>query len=299
MSLGQIIVVLSTAPIDRGLSNVLGNVATNLGLSLKPFDNQGCVLVGDTHAQRWQVSRELAPTEREAFRKLAVSLCLDLAFLDAGFKPARLRILAMDMDSTLINIECIDEIADFAGKKAEVAAITEATMRGEIKDFSESLRRRVALLKGVSESVLEAVYKERLLPNPGASELLSAANAAGLHTLLVSGGFTFFTERMQLELGFTEAHANTLEIQDGKLTGLVLGDIVDASGKAMHVKNACTALGCKKSAAITIGDGANDLLMMKGSGLSIAYRAKPIVKEKADAAFDRVGLDATLALIAQ
>jgi phosphoserine phosphatase len=256
-------------------------------------------MVASTHAQRWQVSRELAPTEREAFRKLASSLSLDLAFLAPSFKPARLRILAMDMDSTLINIECIDEIADFAGKKAEVAAITEATMRGEIKDFSESLRRRVALLKGVSESVLLSVYKERLLPNPGAIELLSAANAAGLHTLLVSGGFTFFTQRMQSDLGFTETHANTLEIHDGKLTGLVLGDIVDAAGKASHVKNACKALGCKKNAAITIGDGANDLLMMDGSGLSIAYRAKPVVKEKADAAFDRVGLDATLALIAQ
>jgi phosphoserine phosphatase len=299
MSLGQIIVVLSTAPIDRGLSNTLGNLATNLGLSLKPYDQLGCTMVASTHAQRWQVSRELAPTEREAFRKLASSLSLDLAFLAPSFKPARLRILAMDMDSTLINIECIDEIADFAGKKAEVAAITEATMRGEIKDFSESLRRRVALLKGISETVLLSVYKERLLPNPGASELLSAANAAGLHTLLVSGGFTFFTQRMQSDLGFTETHANTLEIHDGKLTGLVLGDIVDAAGKASHVKNACKALGCKKNAAITIGDGANDLLMMDGSGLSIAYRAKPVVKEKADAAFDRVGLDATLALIAQ
>lgn len=298
MSLGQIIVVLSTAPIDRGLSNTLGNLATNLGLSLKPYSNQGSVVAGNTHTQRWLVSRELAPTEREAFRKLASSLCLDLAFLDAGFKPARLRLLAMDMDSTLINIECIDEIADFAGKKADVAAITEATMRGEIKDFSESLRRRVALLKGVSESVLLSVYKERLRPNPGATELLSAANAAGLHTLLVSGGFTFFTQQMQRDLGFAEAHANTLEIQDGKLTGLVLGEIVDAAAKAMHVKKACAALGCKKTAAITIGDGANDLLMMTGSGLSIAYRAKPIVKEKADAAFDRVGLDATLALIA-
>ena len=170
-------------------------------------------------------------------------------------------------------------------------------MRGEIANFSESLRRRVALLEGVSESVLEAVYRERLIPNPGAAQLLTAANAAGLHTLLVSGGFTFFTQRMQRDLGFTETHANTLEIHDGKLTGVVLGDIVDASGKAMHVKNACKALGCKKTAAITIGDGANDLLMMEGSGLSIAYRAKPVIKEKADAAFDRVGLDATLALI--
>lgn len=298
MSPGQIIVVLSTAPIDRGLSNTLGNIATNLGLALKPHDQFGSVVVGSTHAQRWHISRELAPTEREAFRKLVAALSLDLAFISPIFKPKSIRVLAMDMDSTLINIECIDEIADFAGKKADVAAITEATMRGEIKDFSESLRRRVALLQGVSESVLESVYRERLRPNPGAVELLTAANKKGLHTLLVSGGFTFFTQKMQHDLGFTQAQANILEIQDGLLTGRVLGDIVDASGKAMHVKEACKRLGCKKTAAITIGDGANDLLMMEGSGLSIAYRAKPIVKEKADAAFDRVGLDATLALIA-
>lgn len=255
--------------------------------------------IGFQHrAGRFLLLREIEAFERNGLRQYCSERSCDLAILPAGFDSTALKVLAMDMDSTLINIECIDEIADFAGKKAQVAAITEATMRGEIANFSESLRRRVALLKGVSESVLEAVYRERLIPNPGATQLLTAANAAGLHTLLVSGGFTFFTQRMQRDLGFTETHANTLEIQDGKLTGLVLGDIVDASGKAMHVKNACKALGCKKSAAITIGDGANDLLMMDGSGLSIAYRAKPLVKEKADAAFDRVGLDATLALIA-
>ena len=203
----------------------------------------------------------------------------------------------MDMDSTLINIECIDEIADFIGKKAAVAQITEATMRGEIKGFEESLRRRVALLEGVSADALEAVYRERLRPNLGAAELLVGANQRGLYTLLVSGGFTFFTEKLRQQLGFKQAQANTLEIINGKLTGKVLGEIVDGVAKASYLDEACRLLGCTRASAITIGDGANDLLMMNGSGISIAYKAKPIVKEKADAAFDRVGLDAALLLI--
>ena len=203
----------------------------------------------------------------------------------------------MDMDSTLINIECIDEIADFVGKKAAVSEITEATMRGEIKDFKESLRRRVALLAGVSADVLESVYKERLRLNAGASALLAGAHQRGLYTLLVSGGFTFFTEKLQKELGFKQAQANTLEIIDGKLTGKVLGEIVDGSAKAAYLDGVCTLMNCTKSNAITLGDGSNDLPMMHSSGISIAYRAKPIVKEKADAAFDRVGLDAALLLI--
>jgi phosphoserine phosphatase len=204
----------------------------------------------------------------------------------------------MDMDSTLINIECIDEIADFTGKKAAVAEITEATMRGEIKDFKESLRRRVALLAGVNSDVLESVYRERLRPNPGAYELLSGAQDRNIFTLLVSGGFTFFTEKLQQELGFQQTQANTLEIIDGKLTGRVLGVIVDGAAKAAYLDRACALLHCDKNHAITMGDGSNDLLMMAGSGISIAYKAKPIVKEKADAAFDRVGLDAALLLLA-
>ena len=171
-------------------------------------------------------------------------------------------------------------------------------MRGEIKDFKESLRRRVALLAGVSADVLESVYKERLRPNPGALELLTAAHQRGLYTLLVSGGFTFFTEKLQKELGFKQTQANTLEIINGKLTGKVLGEIVDGAAKAAYLDGACTLMNCTKSHAITMGDGSNDLPMMHGSGISIAYRAKPIVKEKADAAFDRVGLDAALLLIA-
>jgi phosphoserine phosphatase len=238
------------------------------------------------------------PEARLAMREIAANHNADLAFLATGFRPADVKVLAMDMDSTLINIECIDELADFAGKKAAVSEITEATMRGEIKDFKESLHRRVAILAGVPAQVLESVYQERLRPNPGAYELVSGANQRGLHTLLVSGGFTFFTEKLQQELGFTQTQANTLEVIDGKLTGKIIGRIVDGAAKAAYLDEACALMNCHKKNAITMGDGSNDLPMMHGSGISIAYRAKPIVKEKADAAFDRVGLDAALLLIA-
>ncbi len=247
---------------------------------------------------RWTCSQALLPEARVAMRDIAAAHDTDLAFLSSGFNPSKAKVLAMDMDSTLINIECIDEIADFTGKKAAVSEITEATMRGEIKDFKESLRRRVALLAGVSDDVLDSVYKERLRPNPGAAQLLAGANARGLYTLLVSGGFTFFTEKLQQELGFKQAQANTLEIVDGKLTGKVIGDIVDGAAKNAYLQQACSLMDCHKENSITMGDGSNDLPMMQGSGISIAYRAKPIVKEKADAAFDRVGLDAALLLIA-
>jgi phosphoserine phosphatase len=247
---------------------------------------------------RWTCSQALLPEARVAMRDIAAAHDTDLAFLSSGFNPSKAKVLAMDMDSTLINIECIDEIADFTGKKAAVSEITEATMRGEIKDFKESLRRRVALLAGVSADVLDSVYKERLRPNPGAAQLLAGANARGLYTLLVSGGFTFFTEKLQQELGFKQAQANTLEIIDGKLTGKVIGDIVDGAAKNAYLQQACSLMDCHKENSITMGDGSNDLPMMQDSGISIAYRAKPIVKEKADAAFDRVGLDAALLLIA-
>jgi phosphoserine phosphatase len=221
----------------------------------------------------------------------------DVGFLPKHFKGSDIKVLAMDMDSTLINIECIDEIADAVGKKKEVSEITEAAMRGEIKDFSESLRRRVALLKGVPAAALDEVFSQRLRLNPGAKELISGAHAKGIHTLLVSGGFTFFTYKLEAQLNLSETHANQLEIVDGFLTGQVLGNIVDGAAKAAYVEARCLALGANKHAAITMGDGSNDLLMMHGAGLSIAYRAKPIVKEKADLAFDHVGLDACLDLL--
>jgi phosphoserine phosphatase len=289
------LVALSREPISEKLVFELKDQASQYGISL--HTNGGQFSNGAYYSERWDSNQALDTTQREHLRSIAARFDGDLCFINAGLKTADIKVLAMDMYSTLINIECIDEIADFTGKKAAVAQITEATMRGEIKDFQESLRRRVALLEGVSADALEAVYRERLQPNPGASELLAGAHQRGLYTLLVSGGFTFFTEKLRQQLGFKQAQANTLEIIDGKLTGKVLGDIVDGLAKAAHLDTACSSLGYTKANAITMGDGANDLIMMNGSGISVAYKAKPIVKEKADAAFDRVGLDAALLLI--
>ena len=289
------LIALSREPIHEKLIFELKDQAITFGVTLHTVGGQ--MSNGAYYSERWEFNQQLDTTQRENLRAIAARFNSDLCFLDVDLQPIDIKILAMDMDSTLINIECIDEIADFTGKKAAVAQITEATMRGEIKDFQESLRRRVALLEGVSADALEAVYRERLRPNPGAVELLGGANERGLYTLLVSGGFTFFTEKLRQQLGFKQAQANTLEIIDGKLTGKVLGNIVDGVAKAAYLDEACRLLGCTKANAMTIGDGANDLIMMNGSGISIAYKAKSIVKEKADAAFDRVGLDAALLLI--
>jgi phosphoserine phosphatase len=220
---------------------------------------------------------------------------LDYAYVEPQSLSA-FKLVAMDMDSTLITIECIDEIADFCGLKAEVAAITEASMRGEIKDFNESLTRRVALLQGLDASALESVYAERLKLSPGAERMLEGARAAGLKTLLVSGGFTFFTERLKERLGLDFTRANTLEIVDGKLTGRVLGEIVNADVKARTLRETCETLGVAPSRAIAIGDGSNDLKMMAEAGLSVAFRAKPVVREAATVSFNHVGLDGLLNL---
>ena len=218
--------------------------------------------------------------------------------------PLRLRdfgLIAFDMDSTLINIECIDEIADAAGKKAEVAAITEAAMRGEITNFKESLRRRVALLRGVPESALHAVLHERLRLNPGARELVSACQAAGLKVLLVSGGFTFFADWVCQTLNIDFARSNVLEVRDGVLTGEVVqqywGDICDGEEKCRMLTQTCNALGLQTHQAIAVGDGANDLPMMGVAGLSVAYHAKPKVREQADVAIDSGGLDRLLTIL--
>jgi phosphoserine phosphatase len=221
--------------------------------------------------------------------------------LDCGWVPADRRIgdfglLVMDMDSTLITIECIDEIADMQGLKPQVSAITESAMRGEI-DFAESLRRRVSLLEGLDQSALQRVYDERLQLSPGAETLLAAARAAGIRTLLVSGGFTFFTEHLKPRLGLDNTAANTLEVADGKLTGRVLGDIVDAQGKADWLNRVRTQLGLRKEQVIAMGDGANDLKMMAEAGVSIAYRAKPVVRAQASHALNQVGLDGVIPLL--
>ena len=291
----QVLVAISRDPLSEKLIFSLKDQALQHGVSLHSIGGQ--VSNGAYYSERFESSAHIETAQREQLRTLTANFNADLCFLKADLVPQDIRVLAMDMDSTLINIECIDEIADFTGKKSAVAEITEATMRGEIKDFQESLRRRVALLEGVQADALESVYRERLRTNPGATELLAGAHARGIYTLLVSGGFTFFTEKLRQQLGFKQTQANTLEIIDGKLTGKVLGDIVDGAAKAAHLDAACTRLGCTKANAITMGDGANDLIMLNDSGISVAYQAKPVVKEKADAAFDRVGLDAALLLI--
>ncbi len=215
----------------------------------------------------------------------------DTAALPAGLSWADFSVLAMDMDSTLINIECIDEIADYCGKKAQVAAITEAAMRGEITDFSDSLRRRVALLQGLPLSALQAVLDERLQLNPGAQTLVQTAHAQGLHSLLVSGGFTFFTDAMHKKLGLTHSRSNVLNHANGLLDGTVQAPIVDANAKRDSVQALCDSLGAPTSRAIVMGDGSNDLAMMGIAGLSVAYHAKPAVQAKAQCAIQFGGLD--------
>ena len=212
-------------------------------------------------------------------------------------KLSDFKVIAFDMDSTLINIECIDEIAAAVGKKAEVAAITEAAMRGEIADFKESLRRRLALLAGTPASALDEVYRERLRLNPGAEALVAAAREAGLKTLLVSGGFTHFADRVRERLGMDRAKSNVLEIVDGKLTGRVVGEIVDGEEKRRQLLTMCADVGCSPQQAIAVGDGANDLPMMGEAGLSVAYHAKPKVREQAMVAIDEGGLDRLLEVL--
>ena len=210
------------------------------------------------------------------------------------------KLIAFDMDSTLINIECVDEIADAVGRKAEVAAITEATMRGEIADFKESLRQRVALLKGVSLASMEQVYQMRLRLNPGAAELVAACKKSGMKVLLVSGGFTFFSDRVRDRLGIDYTRANVLEAQNSVLTGRMVdqvwGDICDGDAKRKMLLETCANLGISPKQAIAMGDGANDLPMMGTAGLSVAYHAKPAVREHANVCINSGGLDRLLTL---
>ncbi len=244
-----------------------------------------------------QLSKNLSLLDKEHFRNHAALHACDVIFPKPHFDFQQVKMIAFDMDSTLINIECIDEIARAIGKMDQVSAITEAAMRGEIKEFSKSLIDRVALLAGTPEQVLEDVYQNRLRLNPGASELLASVNKLGWHTVLVSGGFTYFANRLKDHLGMDFAQSNTLEIEMGYLTGKVLGHIVDGNAKAQIVSNQALEHGIRPDQVIVMGDGSNDLPMMANAGLSIGYRAKPIVKEKADGAFDHVGLDAILDLL--
>ncbi len=234
-----------------------------------------------------------SPALRPTIEVAAQAAQLDATYMMGQRELREFKLVAMDMDSTLITIECIDEIADMQGLKPQVAAITEAAMRGEL-DFAASLKQRVALLEGLDASALQRVYDERLKLSPGAEAMLAAVQKAGLKTLLVSGGFTFFTERLKERLGLDYTHANELEIVDGKLTGRVLGGIVDAEEKQRTVERVCAELGISPSEAIVMGDGANDLKMMDIAGLSVAFRAKPVVRSQADVALNFVGLDGLL-----
>ena len=236
------------------------------------------------------------PDVVEAVQAAALAARVDATFIAAGRSLSDFSLVAMDMDSTLITIECIDEIADMQGLKAQVSEITEAAMRGEL-DFAASLTRRVALLEGLDACALERVYEERLRLSPGAETMLAAVQAAGLKTLLVSGGFTFFTDRLKERLQLDYTHANVLETENGRLTGRVLGGIVDAEEKMRTVQRVCAELGVPTSRAIVMGDGANDLKMMGVSGLSVAFRAKPVVRAQADVALNFSGLDGVLAVL--
>jgi phosphoserine phosphatase len=223
-----------------------------------------------------------------------------------GFTPplnlSDFKLIAFDMDSTLINIECVDEIADAAGRKPEVAAITEAAMRGEITDYKDSLRRRVALLRGVTVADMEQVLTQRLQLNPGAEALVKACKAAGLKVLLVSGGFTYFTDRVRDRLGIDYTRSNVLEIESGpncgQLTGRMVdqpwGDICDGEEKRKMLLETCALLGISPQQTIAMGDGANDLPMMGEAGLSVAYHAKPAVRAQAMVAINEGGLDRLL-----
>ncbi|UJP06499.1 MAG: phosphoserine phosphatase SerB [Nitrosomonas sp.] len=220
---------------------------------------------------------------------------LDFAFVAAQRKLSDFKLIAMDMDSTLLAIESIDEIADMLHIKPQVAAITLQTMQGEIS-FEESLIRRTQLLKGLHQDALQNVYDERVRLSPGAERMLAQARQAGLKTMVISGGFTFFTERIKAKLELDFAAANVLAIDNQHLTGEVVGEIIGREGKARVLKQICDTLGLQRAQVIAIGDGANDLGMMAEAGVSIAYHAKPIVRKAATYAINHVGLEGVVNL---
>jgi len=234
-------------------------------------------------------------TRRDGVEAWCETQRLDHAWVPEGRRFVDLKLLALDMDSTLITIECIDELGGYLNLKDQISSITAQAMRGEI-DYPESLRRRVALLAGLDEDVLEDVYDEKLRLSPGAEALVAACRRQGIKLLLVSGGFTFFTERLKQRLQLDETLSNVLEIDNGRLTGRVLGNIVDAGAKAAKFKQFAQRIGAGREQTVAIGDGANDLLMMAEAGVSVAYRAKPVVRAQATHSLNFAGLDGVIHL---
>ncbi|HDZ15796.1 MAG TPA: phosphoserine phosphatase SerB [Methylophaga aminisulfidivorans] len=270
---------------------------------------QGAALTQDAAAQianslqgfiDWRNKFAIISTDKECdvdvLETLREQHLFDINCLPDAFDVSAVGLLVTDMDSTLITIECIDEIADFMNLKPQVAAITESAMRGEI-DFETSLRQRVSLLKGLDVTVLERVYDERLKLSPGAEVMVSSLKSSGIKLALVSGGFTFFTDRLKQRLNLDFSQANRLAEHDGKLTGEVEGDICGAQTKADFLLDCCEQIGIRPEQTIAVGDGANDLLMMQPAGLSVAYHAKPTVQQQADTVINHNGLDAILGLL--
>lgn len=246
-----------------------------------------------------EAPRRLSPCAAEIRFRGALQTPLSVAGdLDVNIVPAvnrQKKLLIADMDSTMISVECIDELADFAGLKAQVSEITERAMRGEIS-FSESLKSRVALLRGLSGDVLQQCYEERIHLNPGAETLVKTMKARGAFTALVSGGFTYFTERVAKIAGFDLNRANSLVMEDGALTGAVGMPILGRRAKLESLNAFCAAQSITLADTIAVGDGANDLAMIEAAGLGVAYRAKPALKEKADVVLDHSDLTALLSI---
>jgi phosphoserine phosphatase len=270
------------------------------GLEIENSDLRALAkLAGATEIERitGEAFRLKNAVQREQISEYCAEAELDFAFVEPTVQLSDFRLVAMDMDSTLLAIESIDEIADMHRMKPQVSEITQRTMRGEII-FEESLRQRTALLQDLDEDALQQVYDSRVRLSPGAERMLQQMKKAGIKTMVISGGFTFFTERIKAKLGLDYAAANTLEISDGKLTGKVLGKIIGAEGKAEALRKVSQKLGLRREQIIAIGDGANDLKMMGEAGVSIAYHAKPIVQENATYAINHVGLDGVVNLFA-
>lgn len=268
------------------------------GINIENFDLRALAkLSGADQIQRinGQAFRLVNSQENKDIAPYCANANLDYAFVDETKRLSNFGLIAMDMDSTLLAIETIDEIADLHDIKSQVAAITQSAMRGEI-GFTESLKRRTALLEGLHQDAFQKVYDERVQLSPGAERMVQRVKQAGLKTMVISGGFTFFTDRIKTKLGLNYSAANTIEIANNKITGQVSGKIIDATGKAEALRLVRDELGLTKEQVIAIGDGANDIEMMMEAGVSIAYHAKPIVQEKATYSINHVGLDGVVNL---